>query len=90
MYCVAVRVPEKREMGVAGLEPATSGFAGKQSVLLYVPVNDTFFVITPLYLLSYTPTRFSKRIPNELESEVGFQPTTSQVKRLGALSTELH
>jgi len=25
-----------------------------------------------------------------LESEVGFQPTPSQVKRLGALSTELH
>ena len=85
MYCVAVRVHEKREMGVAGFEPATSGFAGKQSVLLYVPVNDTFFVITPLYLLSYTPTRFSKRIPNELESEAGFQPASSQVKCLGAL-----
>ena len=85
IHILAVRVPGKREMGVAGFEPATSGFAGKQSVLLYVPVNDPFFVITPLYLLSYTPTRFSKRIPNELESEAGFQPTYSQVNCPGAL-----
>ena len=38
----------KGKVGVVGIEPTTSGFAGKQDVLLYAPVNDTFFVVTPL------------------------------------------